>query len=52
MNPATTLLRDFTVPDPNAIPSSIVRPLIEANNFQFNPVSIALLQQDQFGGYQ
>jgi len=39
------------MPDPNAIPSSIVRPPVEANKFQFNPMFITLFQQDQFGGY-
>jgi len=35
--------------DPNAIPSSIVRHVEEANNFQFNPAFITLFQQNQFG---
>jgi len=37
--------------DPNSIPSSIVRPSIKANNFQFNLGLITLFQQEQFGEY-
>ena len=48
MNPATTLLRDSLMPNPNVIPSSIIGPPVEANNFQFNPKFITLIQQDQF----
>jgi len=44
MDPATTLLRDFVMSDPSAIPSSIVRPPMEANNFQFNPTFIISYQ--------
>ena len=51
MDHTTTPLRDFATSDPNAIPPSIVRPPITANNFQFNPAFITLFQQDQFGGY-
>jgi len=50
MDPETTPLRDFTTPDPNFMPSSIMRPPIEANNFQFNPRLVTLFQQEQFGG--
>jgi len=49
-DPVTTPLRDFTMPNSNAIPSSIVGAPAEANNFQFNPAFITLFQQDQFGG--
>jgi len=49
-NPNTIPLLDFAMPDPNTISSSIVRPPVEANNFQFNPVLITLFQQNQFGG--
>jgi len=51
MDPATAPLRDFAVSDPNLIPSSIVIPPIEANNFQFNLRLITLFQQEQFGRY-
>jgi len=37
MDPTTTTLREFAMPYPNSIPSNVMRPLIEANNFQFNP---------------
>ena len=50
MDPATTPLREFANLDPNFMPSSIVRPLIEAKNFQFNSGLITLFQQEQFGG--
>jgi len=50
MDPETTPLRDFAISDPNYVPSSIVRPPIEANNFEFNPGLITLFQQEQFGG--
>jgi len=50
MDPETTTLRDFTTSDPIFVPSSIVRPPIEANNFQFNLGLIMLFQQEQFGG--
>jgi len=46
-DPVTTPLKAF---DPNFVPSNIVRPLIEANNFQFNPRLITLFPQEQFGG--
>jgi len=51
MDPTITPLRDFSMPDPNAIPCSIMKPPIGANNFQFNLAFITLYQQDQFGGY-
>ena len=50
MYPETTPLRGFAMPGPNSVPSSIVRPPIEANNFQFNLGLITLFQQEQFGG--
>jgi len=37
-----TPLRDFVMSDPNVVPSNIVKPQIEANNFQFNPEVIIL----------
>ena len=36
----TTLLRDLTMSDPNAISFAIMRPHVESNNFQFNPTVI------------
>jgi len=46
MDPTTTLLRDSMMPNPNAIPSRIERPPVEANNFHFNLAFITLFQQD------
>jgi len=50
MDPEAMPLRDFATPDPTSVPSSIVRPPIEASNFQFNLGLITLFQQEQFGG--
>jgi len=49
-NPNTTPLWDFVTLDPNAILSSIMRHVVEANNFQFNSAFITLFQQNQFSG--
>jgi len=48
MDPATIALRDFAMSDPNSVPSSIVSPPIETNNFQFNLGLITLFQQEQW----
>jgi len=51
MDPNTTPLSDFTISDPNSVPSNIVRPPIEENNFQFNQLLINLFQQEKFERY-
>ena len=44
------LLREYAVPNVNGPKSSIVRPLINANNFEIKPSLIHMVQQEQFGG--
>ncbi|MED6165902.1 hypothetical protein PIB30_103983, partial [Stylosanthes scabra] len=43
-------LADFTTPTTASCGSSIVRPTVEANNFELKPSLIQLIQQDQFSG--
>jgi len=50
MDPATTPLRDFAMPDSNFIPSSIVRPPIDAGNFKFHPRHITFFNKINLEG--
>ncbi|MED6201042.1 hypothetical protein PIB30_091154 [Stylosanthes scabra] len=43
-------LRDYTIPSTASFGSSIVRPAVEANNFELKPSLIQLVQQEQFYG--
>ncbi|XP_020219005.1 uncharacterized protein LOC109802175 [Cajanus cajan] len=43
-------LRDYSMPDPNSYRESIVRPPIQANNFEIKPALLQVIQQNQFGG--
>ncbi|XP_038973076.1 uncharacterized protein LOC120105078 [Phoenix dactylifera] len=44
------LLSDYAVPNINGAQSSIVRPTINANNFEIKLGLIQMVQQEQFGG--
>lgn len=44
-------LRDYTVPSINGVTSSIIRLVIQANNFEINPTLIQMIQNSiQFSG--
>ncbi|MED6190200.1 hypothetical protein PIB30_103464, partial [Stylosanthes scabra] len=47
-NDARRTLGDYTIPSTASYGSSIVRPTVEANNFELKPSLIQLVQQDQF----
>ena len=38
------------MPNPDGNPNSIMRPMIEANNFEIKPAIIQMVSQYQFGG--
>ena len=42
-------LRDFALPNATGSQISIVRPIVNANNFEIKPALIQMIQQDQFG---
>ncbi|XP_038973879.1 uncharacterized protein LOC120105457 [Phoenix dactylifera] len=44
------LLSDYAVPNVNGAQPSIVRPTVNANNFEIKPGLIQMVQQEQFGG--
>ena len=44
------LLRDYAIPDPVEAQASILRPTVNANNFEIKPGLIQMVQQGQFGG--
>ncbi|XP_038976653.1 uncharacterized protein LOC120107448 [Phoenix dactylifera] len=44
------LLGDYAVPNVNGAQPSIVRPTVNANNFEIKPGLIQMVQQEQFGG--
>ena len=41
------VLRDYALPQASGVTSSIVSPVIKANNFEL----ISFVKRDQFGGY-
>ncbi|MED6140797.1 hypothetical protein PIB30_096953, partial [Stylosanthes scabra] len=43
-------LWDYTIPRTASYGSSIVHPVVEANDFELKPSLIKLIQQDQFYG--
>ncbi|MED6128449.1 hypothetical protein PIB30_098005 [Stylosanthes scabra] len=43
-------LGDYTIPSTTSCGSSIVRPMVKANNFELKPSLIQLVQQEQFFG--
>ena len=43
-------LQEYTMPNPRDNLSSIVRPTVDANNFEIKPVIIQMVSQFQFGG--
>ena len=43
-------LQDYTMPNPGNNLSSIVRPTVDANNFEIKPIIIQMVSQFQFGG--
>ena len=43
-------LQDFITPGVQGISSSITRPTVEVNNFEFRAALISMVQQSQFGG--
>ncbi|MED6178979.1 hypothetical protein PIB30_112612, partial [Stylosanthes scabra] len=45
-NEARRTLEDYTIPSTASCGSSIVRPTVEANNFELKPSLIQLVQQD------
>ena len=44
------LLRDYAIPNADGAGSSILRPPVNANNFELKPGLIHMVQQEQFGG--
>uniref|UniRef100_A0A803N3K9 Uncharacterized protein n=1 Tax=Chenopodium quinoa TaxID=63459 RepID=A0A803N3K9_CHEQI len=44
------MLREYAMPDASSTSASIVRPSVQANNFELKPALIHIVQQDQFGG--
>ena len=44
------LLRDYAIPNADGAGSSILRHLVNANNFELKPGLIHMVQQEQFGG--
>ncbi|KAI5663738.1 hypothetical protein M9H77_23061 [Catharanthus roseus] len=43
-------LKDFTISDATGPSSRIVKPIIEANNFELKPSLLQMVLQNQFGG--
>lgn len=43
-------LKDYTAPSTRGLRSSIIRPPIDANNFELKPTLIHMGQQNQYGG--
>uniref|UniRef100_A0A803MBH3 Uncharacterized protein n=1 Tax=Chenopodium quinoa TaxID=63459 RepID=A0A803MBH3_CHEQI len=50
VEPPAKMLREYAMPDASSTSASIVRPSIQANNFELKPALIHIVQQDQFGG--
>ncbi|KAJ1376701.1 hypothetical protein SESBI_49655 [Sesbania bispinosa] len=47
---ALRTLEDYSLPRPRGNTASIVRPPIQANNFEVKPILLQLVQQDEFMG--
>jgi len=45
------VLRDYALPQASGITSSIVSPVVEANNFELSPALISFMEWEQFGGH-
>ena len=45
------VLRDYALPQASGVTSSIVSPVVEANNFELSPTLISFVEQEQFGGH-
>ena len=45
------VLHDYALPQASVITSSIVSPVVEANNFELSPALISFVEQQQFGGH-
>ena len=43
-------LQEYTMPNPGDTHNSIVRPTVDANNFEIKPTIIQMVSQFQFGG--
>ena len=43
--------RDYALPQALGITSSIVSPIVDANNFELSPALISFLEREQFGGH-
>uniref|UniRef100_A0A803MLI4 Uncharacterized protein n=1 Tax=Chenopodium quinoa TaxID=63459 RepID=A0A803MLI4_CHEQI len=50
VEPPAKMLREYAMPDVSSTSASIVRPSVQANNFELKPALIHIVQQDQFGG--
>ena len=48
--PTRRTLLDYSMPNTNNYQGSIVRPPIQANNFEIKPTLLQVIQQNQFGG--
>ena len=48
--PMRRTLLDYSMPNTNTYKGSIVRPPIQANNFEIKPALLQVIQQNQFGG--
>ena len=44
------VLQEYTMPNPGDTHNSIVRPTVDANNFEIKPAIIQMVLQFQFGG--
>jgi len=43
------VLQDYALPQASSITSSIISPMIEADNFKLNPALITFMERDQLG---
>jgi len=48
--PVRRTLPDYSMPNTNNYQGSIVRPLVQANNFEIKPALLQVIQHNQFGG--
>ena len=45
------LLGDYALPQASGITSSIVNPIVKANNFELSPTLISFVEREQFDGH-
>jgi len=45
------VLLDYALPQASGITSSIVNLVVEANNFELQPMLVCFVKKDQFGGH-